>query len=983
MEFSHYAPARLSTNNFRLIVYYWYTFVKGRKPMSSKRKAEMGHFVSRRTALAVFSVCFLSQPAWSQDEAEEFLDDEFFLEEVVVTGTRIKRRDFSSPSPLTTITKQDFEFSGQPTLEEYLNQMPQVQPDFGRASNNPGDGTAKLNLRALGSGRTLILMNGRRVAPSGIGSSADVNNIPGTLVERVEIITGGASTVYGSDAIAGVVNFITRDDFDGLSFDGSYNISGEGDAEIWDFNVVYGHNFDGGNITFFAGQYEREPLFAGERELTSFAWFDDWESGVLQKGGSYRAPGGVVFGPQADFGNGPVFATWSKDGTPRAIVEPDDLYNYAPITYLQVPLSRQSVGMNAVFEVGKKYEAYVEASYTKNEASRQLAPAPFGTFVVVNSDNPILTPQTRQLFEEQWAIGPGLAGMFLARRMLELGPRIADTNRKYTRFVGGIRGELSPDWEIDAWVTYTDATESELLHNDGSISRLQQGLLVDPVTGQCFDPSGGCVPLDVFGEGRLSTEGVEFLSISGIENTTNRTQTLAAVVVTGSPFDIWSGPVDMAFGAEWRKDEGDYKADDVLFTGDTMGYRGAAPVLGTEKVFELYSEAIMTLFESTQTSQKLDLEIGARYSEYDNAGGATTWKAGLDWRLTDSIRFRAMLQHAVRAPNNAELFQEQFTESYWQVDQNSPDPCSASADPVGMGNADKCISQGLPANQIGVFEAIEFYPVGFTNGGNPNLLPEISDTMTFGFVINPVSIPELTIAIDYFDLEVADTIGGIDRFGVCFDPANTAGLFCQDISRDGSGNIVEIFGAITNRGLQSTEGVDLQLQYRVDLPESLALNDEFARFSVNSAWTHTISRLDQPNLVSETKECAGYFGWPCGRTNPENRMTTNFNYSSGPLNARLTWRWVSSMKNGAPLRSYIFGVPDPVLALPKTSSYSYFDLGFGYEFSESLNVRFGINNLFDKQAPNMADAVWTNNTDTGMYDVFGRSYYLSFSYSIQ
>ncbi|MFC1796771.1 TonB-dependent receptor plug domain-containing protein, partial [Pseudomonadota bacterium] len=242
---------------------------------------------------------FTSPLSLAQDETAPFESEEQILEEVVVTGSRIKRRDFSSTSPITTITAEQFEFSGQPTLEEYLNQLPQMHPDYGRTSNNPGDGTAKLNLRGLGAGRTLVLLNGRRLAPSGVGSAVDVNNLPRSLIERVEIITGGASTVYGSDAIAGVINFITRQDFDGYGFDASYNVTAEGDSKIYDANFTYGHNLASGrgNITVFAGYYERKPLFASEREITSVPIWDTWE-GELMEGGSTFVPAGYVSFPQ-------------------------------------------------------------------------------------------------------------------------------------------------------------------------------------------------------------------------------------------------------------------------------------------------------------------------------------------------------------------------------------------------------------------------------------------------------------------------------------------------------------------------------------------------------------------------------------------------------------------------------------------------------------------------------------------------------------
>ncbi|NIV19466.1 MAG: TonB-dependent receptor plug domain-containing protein, partial [Gammaproteobacteria bacterium] len=599
-------------------------------------------WLSAAILLPSAAVCAQEAEPDSADGDDRVVEN--FIEEVIVTGTRIKRRDFSSPSPLATIDREDFEFSGQPTLEEYLNQMPQVQPGLGRAVNNGGDGTATLNLRGMGAGRTLVLLNGRRLSPSGVGSAVDVNNLPGVLVERVEIITGGASTVYGSDAIAGVVNFITRDDFAGLGFEGTYNVSGEGDAEIYDFNVAYGHNFaDGrGNVTAYAGYYERKELFAAERKLTRSVWGDIWYvppiAGELVPWGSNTVPGGVIFAPRADLGSGPVRVTWDPDGTPRAYADPADRYNYQPVNYLQTPLERKTVGVMGHLSVSERYEAYFEGSYAENDATLTLAPAPAFTFVAVNTDNPVLTSETRELFEEQFLVAPGTAVFGLSRRMLELGPRIINPRREYTRLVAGIRGALGSEWEMDAWLTWTDADLRERRLNDGSLSRLQQGLLVDPATGQCFDNSGGCVPLDVFGEGRLSQEGVDFIRVENVENSSSRKQLLASVIATGPAFEIWSGSVDVAVGAEWRRDQGSFQADDLLFTGDTMSFRGNASVDGTEQVYELYGEAVVPLYEKPDGSRRLGLELGARWSDYDHAGSVWTWKAGLDWQVLESLR---------------------------------------------------------------------------------------------------------------------------------------------------------------------------------------------------------------------------------------------------------------------------------------------------------------------------------------------------------
>ncbi|HKX56259.1 MAG TPA: TonB-dependent receptor, partial [Xanthomonadales bacterium] len=724
--------------------------------------------MNSRVVVAVL-MYLASSAIWAQDNEPDSEYEENELEEVVVTGSRIKRRDFTSPSPITTIDREAFEFSGQPTLEEYLNQMPQLSPDFGRTSNNPGDGTAALNLRGLGPGRTLVLLNGRRVAPSGVGSAIDVNNLPRALVDKVEIITGGASTVYGSDAIAGVINFKTRDDFAGLSVDGSYSISEQGDADIYDGNIVYGHDLASGrgNITVFGGFYERKELFAGERELSSVTYIDTWVNNQVIIGGSTTIPAGAVLAPRVNLGQGPVRVTWNPDGIPMAWDFVNNRYNFAPLNYLQTPLTRSALGLMGNYDLTDKLETYFEASYMKNESSAQLAESPFSGVIMVNTANPVLTPQTRQLFEQQLSVAPGMARMQFSRRMLELGPRIRDNEREYLRFVAGLRGEITDGWEWDAWLTYTDATETTLLRNDGSRSRLLQGLLVDPVTQQCFDPSRGCVPVDLFGQGRMSQEAVDFVRVAPYQNDTHRKQSLASVVVTGSPFDIWSGPVNMAFGAEWRQDKASFKADDALFEGDTLGYVGDSPVSGTESVYELYTEALLPLIDDRATGNYLGLELGGRFSEYENAGAVWTYKLGLEWQPIDALRFRTMFQHAVRAPNNEELFKEQYTQPGTVIGDTLPDPCSASQNPVASGISDKCLAQGLSTAQLGVFEAEPFYPVDYLLGGNPELAPEESDTYTFGLVLTPVSVPDLTIAIDYFDLEVIGTIGDINAYEIC------------------------------------------------------------------------------------------------------------------------------------------------------------------------------------------------------------------------
>ncbi len=917
--------------------------------------------------------------------AQQTSTGEETVEEIVVTGSRIVRRDFASPSPVSSLDRQTIEFSGQATLEEALNQMPQVQPSFGRTSNNPGDGTARLDLRGLGSDRTLVMLNGRRLAPSGVGSSVDVNNLPQSLIQRVEVITGGASTVYGSDAIAGVVNFITRDDVDGFSLDASTYTTEQGDSESTDVNVLYGRDFaDGrGNIRVFGGVLDREASFAGDRTFSEVFFEDDYQ-GNLTPGGSFSIPGGVVFVPNVDLGNGLVFPRFDANGNPVEFINPDDKYNFAPVNYLQTPLRRYSGGLFLNYAHSERLESYVELTYARNESRENLAPVPVSSFFVINTDNPGITAPQQLVVDQFIPAGPNLAAFGFGRRLVEVGPRISEQERDYMRLVAGLRGSINDNWDYDIWITITDGDEKKLLLNDASASRLQQGLLVDPVTGQCFDPSGGCVPVELFGEGSLSAEATEFIRLAPLINLTTRRQELVSAFVTGPLFDAWAGPVDAAFGVEWRSDDGRFVADETLFSGDGLGFRGASGIDGREEVIELYAESIVPLAQDAPLAKRLAMEVGGRYSKYNNAGEVDSLKLGGEWQPVDSVRFRTMFQRSVRAPNLEEAFEERFIESGVFIGSFGFDPCSASSDPVANGNVEKCILQGLPADQIGIFEAT-FSPADTILGGNPALVPEEAETFTAGIVLDIAALENWRFAVDYFNLEVEDTIGSIDPASICFDPANTANLFCDNIRRNTvTYDVSQVLQITSNRGKSETSGIDMQIDYQAAAPEWLSIGNSGADLNVNVIWTHLLDKSTQENPVATPLECEGKFGDPCnqgfnGETFPDHRITANAAYQAGKLDIHLTWRWIDGSDNAAPLRPQWQNTVDPVLQIPSIGSKSYFDLGFGYAVSDNVRARLNIANLFDIDPPFMADAAFQNNTDTGMYDIFGRSYYLSFS----
>lgn len=943
----------------------------------------------RCSFLVIFAAFLMPGPGQAEEGAAAESDaasSDKVIEEIIVTGSRLPRRDFVALSPIATVDSGHLAASGQPTLENTLNQMPQVAPDFGRTSNNPGNGKAHMNLRDLGAGRSLVLVNSQRVAPSGIGSAVDINTLPKVLIDRVEIITGGASTVYGSDALAGVANVILRNDFDGVGIDMSSYVTEAGDANINDINLTWGHNFDNGkgNVTIYAGYLDREHLFGDAREFSSVVLEDMWD-GTVGESGSPRVPAGSVFFPQVDLGDGPVQLTFDTDGNPRAFDFDRDKYNYAPDNYLQTPLQRTSAGLIFDYDLTLDSEIYGMLSWTNNTAERTLAPTPAADFFVINPDNPVLTPATAQVFADQLVpIQPGLVGMLFSRRTVELGPRIQENDNDYFRVAAGLRGRINDNWDFDAWVTYTKNDEVMLHRNDASYSRMQQGLLVDPATGECFDPSGGCVPLNLFGEGNLSAEGAEFIRLAPLYDKTTREQKLVSAFVRGVPFELRGAAVTTAIGVEWRSDSGRYFADEAFLSGDSMGFFPFDSVDGTESVYEVYAEAAVPLAQGAAWAEYFGFELGGRLSWYDNAGNVETWKLGAEWQLPVAVRFRTMLQRSVRAPNLAEGYTVQ-SESFGSfVGANtSEDPCSASRDPLNSGLADACVATGIPLDQLGIYEATAGTLTRYLTGGNPALEPEVGDTFTAGVVFDFDWLDGAQLSVDYFDIEIEGTIGGLDAIGACYDVSNTGQMFCDHVIRDPvSYNVIEIHEFNINQGGLKTSGIDTMFSFTSDLPAGLALFADAASFAADITWTHTLDNTYQNTPFSSVVDCAGTFSWPCFEvkntmTYANDRVLAGLSYYSGELDMRLSLHWIGGTVNGLIPNGWVYGLEGIDFGNPSVKDMLYADLGIGYRVTENIAARLDIANLTDEDPP--LQLVWSGNTDPTMYDVFGRSYTLSLS----
>jgi outer membrane receptor protein involved in Fe transport len=943
--------------------------------------------VSHAVSLAILGMTSAA-PAAAQDQRQEARET---VEEIVVTGSRIPRRDFTSPSPMTTVDQLELRLAGVTNVEDTLNTLPQVVPDLGRATNNPGNGTATVNLRGLGTNRSLVLLNGRRFIPTDTFGSVDLNNIPSALIERIEVVSGGASAVYGSDALTGAVNFILRQDFDGIEATVQYDVTERGDGDVIDLNLAAGTQFAGGrgNVSGFLNYYDRSSIFARDRAFTQQTIFDDIFTGETFPAGSSAVPAGIINSP-ADIGGVPApdGITFEPDGTPRPFVDPDDRFNYAPFNYIQVPLERKVAAAFLNFDISATARLYGEYMFVDSVQASELAPtANFFAQIQMNLDNPFVAPETRQIFEDFFdPDDDGIAEFFFSKRLPELGSRNLRRDTELNRLVAGFDADIWNDWSFDVHLVLADSDGQVVQSNDGSRSRFLQAMLVDPVTMECFDPSGGCVPANIFGENSISPEAADFIRAPPFTFDLNVNQTIVGSSIVGTLAELPAGDLGFALGIEYREDEYEEIPDPDVDNDDQMGLFIDDPMFGKTELTEVFGEVRVPILSDKPFARYLAVEGGYRYSDHDIAGGFDTWKAALEWEPFTGYTLRGSMQQAVRAPNALE---------YFEIESSFVDPfiaefgdlCSASLMPDQLGITDVCIAQGIPASQVGVFEATPFFPTLATTSGNLDLDPEESDTLTAGIVMQPEFLPDFQLSVDYYSIEIENAIQFVEPFDtviLCFTVNNPDDPLCQAVERDPvTFNISAVAGGPRNVAKIRTEGFDVQINYEHDLPTWLAMFDGNAYLRWWFVGNHAIENGTQTTPDVEFTDCAGNIGFPCDvnsfGTLPENKTKTRVTYVSGPLSLSLQWRWVDGM-NDAFLEHglELFGIPrDSVnFAIPYVGSENYYALSFDYLISDSIELFGGIHNLTDNDPPLLAGNQSQSNTDPSLYDVYGRRYYL-------
>ena len=930
------------------------------------------------------------------------------MQKVEVTGSRIPTLNTDGVSPMVVLGAKDIKLDGVRNVESLLNNLPQVFASQSGNVVNGATGTATVNLRGLGDNRTLVLVDGRRMPAGSPGTSAaDLNQIPTALIKRVEVMTGGAGAVYGADAVAGVVNFIMIDNFEGVQVElngSGYNhqqnnprgvadiVAGRAatnpsqfavpgnksfDGRSKDASLLIGGNFaDGkGNATLFFSYKKDDALLQSERDFTSCSLASS-AAGFSCGGSSTNATGRFT-----NTKTGTVYTT-TASGDPRPYNTALDAYNFGPINHLQRPDERYGVAASARYDVTDKLRVYSNFAFHDDKSDAQIAPGGlFGNVYNVRYDNPFLTPAMRNAMS---LFAPGdETDVVIQRRNVEGGGRNAlFTNTSY-RMLFGAKGEIGK-WAYDVYAQTSKVRFAGSSDNYFSKERGAKALDVRNVGGVATcaatvagtDP--GCVPYNPWTVGGVTPEMLAYIQIPGQQFGYTKQQIQSGTIGAdlgeyGLRVPTSQNGVGVSFGVERRVEEIQLNPDGPSQNFDLDGAGGpVSPVRGRYVVKDIFGEVRLPLLEDRAFAKKLETNLSFRHTDIDTGVTANTYGLGLLWQPTDMISVRASHQKAVRAPNIIELFSPAGNNLY----DNDADPCAGTTPSATLA---QCARTGVTAAQYGNIQDSPAGQYNYLAGGNPALRPETSKSNTVGLVIAPLR--NLTVTVDYFDIKVNDTISNVSpstTLEKCLDSGNPT--YCSQITRDRLGTLwllpeASIVGTNTNIGSLHTRGLDLGFSY-----DQKVGNLGRMGLVMNGTYLKNFEIEELPGDGSF--DCAGLYNGAgkCGQARPKWRHKLRLNWNTPwSTDLAVTWRYFKAVDlettSDNPLLS---GVARPVEA--ELGARSYIDLAGTYALTKKITLSAGINNLFDKDPPLTSLAgtgVGNGNTFPSMYDALGRKIFLN------
>lgn len=908
------------------------------------------------------------------------------LDRIEVTGSRIKRVDVESSQPLFSLSRAEIEAQGLPTIADVLQNLTTSGSALNTTYNNGGNGESRINLRNLGSNRTLVLVNGRRwVGGTGLGGAVDLNTIPSAAVERIEVLKDGASTIYGSDAIAGVVNIILRQNFEGAeanAYLGQYS-QGDGQKQAYDFTI--GTTNDKGHAILGVAYVKEDAVWAGDREISAVPVFGS----VPGTGNSSTTPTGRFgFYEQTRFtaDGTPIFESHLPDGTPGYFV-PDgeqsaewhpysaaDGFNHAPGNLLVTPQERTSVFADASYALSDNVRAKATVTYNERISQQILAAMPItlgrvspgtnGGNIVISADN-IYNPHGRDIDYIQY-------------RAMETGGRIYNQNVKTFGFNGGLEGSFEVgqkffDW--DAGMFYGKNDQSDTTTGFFNISALRLALgpsFIDAAgvatCGTPTAPIAGCVPMNMLGgAGSLTPEMIRYAGFTA-HDLYGYEQTTYYANIGGELFDLPGGAAAFSFGIEHRKESGFDDPDALINSGDTTGNARTA-TSGSYSLDEAYLELALPVLSDVTGAQLLDFSLATRYSDYSNFGDTLNSKFGFRWKPIDSLLVRGNWSEGFRAPSISELYSG-VSDTFEQV----ADPCAGSVE--GEPNTD------IPAGCAGVPP----YPqansqIRTTVGGNPNLGPERAVSKTLGLVYSPTWATGLDFSLDWWNITIEDAIYGqtaqemLDtcyRFGV----QNV----CDLIERDNTGVISNMLAVPNNVQTVEVEGYDFTVGYR--LPET-----SYGAFGFVWDSTYMSSYTIEDPVTQGGNRVGNYLSRDNYWRVRSNLLAT---WQLGDIGATVGLRYFSRQEENCTGSNFANPAnldlicsdrdrrtedgPAPQNRIP---SVTYTDVSFFVNTPWNAKVTLGVNNAFDRDPPFSA-TTFANSFDP-QYEVPGRFLYMRYT----
>jgi len=926
---------------------------------------------------AAGATTLLATPVFAQDE------EDASIEEVVVTGSRIQSpTGFGQVSPVTVVSADAIKNTGITRIEDVLNRLPQVEPAENAFLSNGSTGTATLDLRGMGAERTLVLINGRRMPAGGLYSLVpDVNSIPSSMVERVDVLTGGASATYGADAVAGVVNFVMKDvegveisgtwsayqhDNDngyiqGLMDDAGYDYpsGSEGpDGDTYSLDFIAGNSFadDKGHATVYASYQENEELLQGSRDYSSCALSDDGTS----CGGSANAVVPNFFiAPVTATGEGPGGYDYDQEGfytlqpdSSLADYDGTNIYNFAPVNYFFRPSEKYHLGAFLDYEINEHAKPYVELAYTSSKTESQIAES--GTFFADAYILPVDNALFPQAFQDSLAaLYPDAeeVGVYIGKRNVEGGARSELFELNSYRMVLGSEGAINDKWSYDAYYLRTSTAARSAYINDFFGPKIAVA-----VDAEACAADDSCVPYEVFTYNGVTPEMANGLTGTAAQVGRATTDVLSASV-SGELFQLptASYPMQLAAGYEHRSEHFEQITDTVFAEGQLLGQGGETPSLeGGYHVTEFFLELNAPVINDAPGIEALTLDLAYRYSDYDLGFQTDTYRFGIDWQIIDQVRLRTGYNRAVRAPNVEELFSVQSL-GLW----SGADPCAGDTPSL---SAAQCANTGLTTAQYGNIVASPASQYNQITGGNPGVEPEVSDSYTFGFVFAPMD--GMDFSIDYWKIEIEDAIGDIGASTI-LNLCAINGQLCDQVVRAPNGSLWQgdagyILNTELNLGEETYAGVDVAFRYQFDALGGLMDVSLTGTYYMDK---ETVSIPSQPETAYD---CVGALSdaYDCFAT-PEWRHNLTLSYQSDSFwGVTATWRYIGDVA---------YDGEEDLIADGNMDAINYLDLSAQFSFFDNSDINFGINNIFDEEPPLVGGTLADNaNTIPGYWDALGR-----------